>query len=89
MSEGIDLNIIDGSRECIFCHCWYFFDINFQFDSKVCNCCHDIILKAVNFNVVNITVKGKDYTIHSLYMSKHQAINLLRDANLTERRRTL
>ena len=24
VSEGVDLNITDGSRECIICHFWYF-----------------------------------------------------------------
>ena len=36
-----------------------------------------------------ITSKGNDYTIHFLYMSKDEAINLLRNADLTEKSRIL
>ena len=36
-----------------------------------------------------ITFEGNDYNIHFLYMSKDEAINLLRNADLTEKSRTL
>ena len=40
--------------------------------------------KAMNCNNVSIvTVKGNDYRIHLLYMSKEEAANLLRNADLT------
>ena len=81
MSEGL---------ECIVCHYWYFIDKNFRVDPKVCNGCHDIIQKAVNVNdVAIVTVKGNDYTGHSLYNSKDEAINLLKNVDLTEKSRTL
>ena len=34
-------------------------------------------------NVSIVTVKGNDYRIHLLYMSKEEAANLLRNADLT------
>ena len=37
-SEGIDLNKIDKSEECKFCH-YSYFDNGFQSDSKICNRC--------------------------------------------------
>ena len=39
VSEGIDANKTGGSRECIICH---FLKINFRFQSKACDGCHDI-----------------------------------------------
>ena len=36
-----------------------------------------------------ISVKGNDYGIHFWYMSKYEAINLLRNADLTEKSETL
>ena len=36
VSEGIDTNKTDGSRECIICHYWYFLGINFRIQSKIC-----------------------------------------------------
>ena len=37
LSEGIDVNKINSLRDCIICHHWYFLEINFRFDSNVCN----------------------------------------------------
>ena len=40
--------------------------------------------KAMNFNNVSIVaVKENEYRIHLLYMSKEEAANLLRNADLT------
>ena len=64
--------------------------IYFKFQPEVCNGCHELVLKSMNFDdLFVITFKGNDYTIHFLYMSKDEAINLLRNADLTEKSRTL
>ena len=56
------------------------------FHSEVCNGCHDLMQKAVNFNgVVIVTVRGNNYRIYFLSMIKDEAINLLRNADLTEK----
>ena len=44
--EGIDINKTDETRECIICHYWYFFKINFRFQPKVYDDCHDMTQKA-------------------------------------------
>ena len=31
ISEGIDLNKSDRSKECDICHCWYILDKNFNY----------------------------------------------------------
>ena len=52
---------------------------NFRFDLKVCNGCHDLMQKAKSFNdVAIVSVKGNDYRIHFLYMSKDEAINVFK-----------
>ena len=33
ISEGIDVNKTSNSRECSFCHYYYFLDINFNYQS--------------------------------------------------------
>ena len=46
--------------------------------------------KAVNFNYVTIvTVKENDHKIEFLYTSKDEAINALRNVDLTEKGKTL
>ena len=42
--------------------------------------------KAVNFNDIAIAlVKGSDSRIHFWYMSKDDAINIMKDSNLNEK----
>ena len=31
ISEGIDINKTNSSKECDICHCWYFLDKNFKY----------------------------------------------------------
>ena len=90
VSEGIDVNKTEGLHECIICHYWYFLIKNFKFQLEVFNGSHDLMQKAINYNdVVIVTVKRNNYRIHFLYMSKDKSINLLKNANLTEKSRTL
>ena len=46
--------------------------------------------KAMNFNDADIvSVKGIDYRIHFLYISKDDAINIIKNSNLNEKSRLL
>ena len=55
-------------EEGIICHYWYFLQINFGFQPKVCDSCHDLIQKVISFNdVAIVSVKRKDYKIHLFY----------------------
>ena len=54
-----------------------------RFLPEVYNGCHDFK------DVAIVTVKGNKYRILFLYMSKDEAINLLRNGNLTENSRLL
>ena len=40
VSEGIDINKSDKSKECMICHYWYFKDIGYKYEPYVCNRCH-------------------------------------------------
>ena len=76
VSKGIDVNKTNGSREGIICHYWYFLVINFRFQSKVSNGCHDLMQTAVVVNDAPIFfVKENDYRICFWYTSKDEAIN--------------
>ena len=54
ISEGIDVNKTNLSKECDICHYWYFKDIGFKYEKHLCNGCHVLIQKAMNFNNVAI-----------------------------------
>ena len=51
--------------------------INFRFQSKVFNCCQDLMQMAMSFsNVAIVSVKENDYRIRFCYMKKEEAINI-------------
>ena len=52
ISEGIDKT--NSSKECGICHYWYFLDKNFKYEPYLCNGCHDLVQKPINFNDVAI-----------------------------------
>ena len=86
ISEGIDINKTNASKECKICHYWYFKDIGFKYEPHFCNGCHGLTQKAVSFNNVAIVyVKGSDYRIHFWYMSKEDAINITNNSSLIDK----
>ena len=80
ISEGIDINKTNTSKECDICHYWYFLDQVFHYEPYLCNGCHDLMQKTMNFNgVAIISIKGNDYRIYFWYMSKDDAIDILKN----------
>ena len=91
ISEGIDINkSSDKSKECHIYHYWYFLDKYFNYESHLCNGCHDLMQKAMSFNdVAIVSIKGSDYRIHFWYMSKDDAITIMHNSNLIDKNGTL
>ena len=86
LSEGIDVNKTNASKECNICHYWYFKDIDFKYEPYLWNGCHDLMRKAMNFNdIAIVSVKRSDYRIHFWYMSKNDAVNIMGNSNLNEK----
>ena len=44
VSEGIDVNKTSVSKELDICHYWYFLNYSFNFQSNICNKCHDLLM---------------------------------------------
>ena len=40
ISEGIDVDRIDRSKERMFCHYWYFLNKNFSYSPYTCDGCY-------------------------------------------------
>ena len=38
-----DVNKTDRSKECMFCHYWYFLNKNFNYGPYTCDGCSDIV----------------------------------------------
>ena len=64
ISEGIDANKTSASKECNIFHYWYFLDRGFKYEPCLCNGCHNLMQKAMNFNdVAIVSIKGSYYRI--------------------------
>ena len=69
ISEGIDVNKPNLSKECEICHYWYFKDIGFKYQPYLCNGRHDLMQKAMGFNNIAIVyIKRSGCRIHFLKM---------------------
>ena len=85
-SEGTDVNKTSKSKECDVCHHWHFLNKGFKFQPNVCNRCHDLLMKSMNLNDIAIlNIKGSDYCCIISLISKNEAINLMGNADLTEK----
>ena len=82
VSEGTDGNKTNAPKECDICHYQYILDIGFKYESYVCYGCHDSLQKAMNFNVVIVSIKVSFNRIHFWYTSKDDAINIKKISDL-------
>ena len=86
ISEGSDINKTNASKECEICLYWYFLDKGFKYQPCVCNDYHDLMQKATNFNdVAIVSTEGSNYRIHFWYMSKDDAIDILKISDFKKR----
>ena len=77
LSEGIGHTKSYNSKECIFCHYWYF-NHGFKFQNSVCNGCLDLILVCLSLSNIAIkTVKCVDYCCIIHGINKSESIYLL------------
>ena len=86
ISEWIDINKINKSKECMLCHYLYFLDKNFSFGPYLCDGFYNITQKSNDFkNTAIVHVEKSAYRIYFLYMSKHKAKSLMNNSNLIDK----
>ena len=79
ISEGIDINKTNKSKECKLCHHWYFLDKNFKYGPYLCDGCYDISQKSTDFkNIAIVHIKKSAYRIYFQHMNKHKAKKLIK-----------
>ena len=67
-----------------------FLDKNFLFQRNVCNGCHDLLMMSMNLrDIAVLSIKSADYCCIISRISNMEAINLMQNLNLTEKRGTL
>ena len=87
ISEGIDINKTNKSKECMLCHYWYFLDKDFSYGPYLCDDCYNILQKSINFKTIAIVhIKKSAYRICFLGMSKRKAKILMTNSNLIDKK---
>ena len=87
VSEEIDVNKTSESKECDIFHYWYFLNKGFEFQPDVWNECYNLLMLSINLSDIAtlINIKCSDYHCIISLTSKNDAINLLQNADLTEK----
>ena len=87
VSDGVD---ISNSKECMFCHYWYYLDKDFTFGPYLCDGCYNIIQKSIDLkNIVIVRFKKRAYRIYFLDMTKREAKTLMANSSLTDKKGVL
>ena len=87
ISEGIDVNKKDKSKERMLCHYWYFLDNNFSYGPFLCDGCYNIMQKSINFkNIAIAHVKKSVYRTYFLDLSKRETKILMTNSNLIDKK---
>ena len=90
VSEGIDVNKTSASKECDICHYWYFLNKGFKFQPYVCNRCFDLLMMSMNLrDTAILSIQGANYCCIISGISKNEAIHLMQNADLNEKKKTL
>ena len=56
-----------------------------RYEPYLCNGCHNLMQKAMSFNVATVSIKGNDYRIHFWYTSKDDAISIMHNSSLNDK----
>ena len=71
----------------------YFIGFKYEFNSNepyLWNGCHDLLQKDMNFNdLATVSIKGSDYRIHLWYMRKDDAVSIMNNFDLNDKRGVL
>ena len=91
ISEGIDIyKCEETSGRCSLCKFYYFLDKNFSYGPFLCNGCYDMSLKAVSMqNLTIINHNGNHYRVNFAFIRKKDAYNLIKNANIIDKKGTL
>ena len=88
LNEGIDVTknkLI--SKECWLCGYWYFINKNFNYIKNMCNVCQDMSIKAISMHNLCIGYNNSNaYRINFIFMSKNDALNLIKNAVIIDKK---
>ena len=78
------------SKECWICGFWYFINKNFNYQKHLCNGCQDMSLNANSMHNLAIRYNNNNaYRLIFTFMSKNDALNLIKNAVIINKKRIL
>ena len=82
LNEGIDITKIKLiSKDCWLCNHWYFVNKNFNYQKNMCNGYHDMSIKTNSMhNLATGYNNNNAYRLIFTFMSKNDALNLIKNA---------
>ena len=70
-------------KNVCFCHYCYFKDVEFKFESHVCNKCHDLLMTTYELkNIAILNVQGVDFRCILWSISTDETVNRLNNGLL-------
>ena len=86
ITEGIDVDKTNKSREYMFCHYWYYLNKNFSYGPVTCDGCYNIVQRPRNFkNIAIVHIKNNAYRIYFQHINKHEAKKLIKKFDLIDK----
>ena len=86
VSEGIDINRTNASKECMLCYYWCFKDVGYKFEPHVCNKCYNVLMTPYELkNITKLNVKGVDFRCILWGISRDESINRLNNSGLGDK----
>ena len=86
ISDGINVNKSDKSKECMLCHYWYFLDKSVSYGPYLCDGCYNMMQKCNKLKNIASHIKESVYRICFLFMSKREAKKLMTNSNLIDKK---
>ena len=81
ISEGIDKNKTNASKECELCHYWFSKDIGVKFKEHVCDKCHDLLTIAYSLkNIAILSAKEVAFRCILMGISKNECLKRLNNS---------
>ena len=86
ISEKIDVDKTNKSKECMPCHYWHFLCKHFSYGPYLCDDCYNFSQKSTDFkNIAIVHIKKNTYRIYFKHMSKHEAKKLIKKFDLIDK----
>ena len=77
-------------KKCSLCKFYYCLDKNFNHGPYLCDGCYDMSLKAISMQNLAIVYRGGcAYRINFVFLSKNDALNLIKNTVIIDKRGTL